>query len=481
MRQLFKNRQAGSNSLPICGNIYKYRHPMHYTASLLQKILFLSVATLLLLYLGYGVERWQWVRLLAAYSTLFGAVLWAYRKWGITETRFLWAAGLLFRCLLLRSLPALSQDYARFLWDGNLLLCGINPYLHTPAQLLQQNLALFPAAHELYAKMGALSANNFSNYPPLHQYVFALCVYIGKQQTLPSLLAMKIILLLSDVGIYYFGKKLLQQLRLPPHTIFLYFLNPFILLEISANAHFESLMLCAWLAALWALSLGAWRKAAALLGAAISVKLLPLLCLPFLAPYFGRWRKFGIFCALIFLVNVALALPFLHPAALQHYWHTLALWFVKFEFNASFYYIIRTLGYWYKGYNIIGTVGQILPVLTAAAILLSAARGGTRTLPLLISAQLWPVSLYFFQSSTIHPWYVANVLLWSLFTRYRFALLWSWAVFLSYSAYRQYGVAENMPLIALEYGLIYAFLYTEWRHPVYLQRFYTLFHPKTTP
>jgi hypothetical protein len=46
-------------------------------------------------------------------------------------------AALLFRLLLLFAVPALSDDFYRFLWDGRLSLEGINPFLYTPRQLIQ--------------------------------------------------------------------------------------------------------------------------------------------------------------------------------------------------------------------------------------------------------------------------------------------------------------------------------------------------------
>ena len=67
------------------------------------------------------------------------------------------------------------------------------------------------------------------------------------------------------------------------------------------------------------------------------------------------------------------------------------------------------------------------------------------------------IFFYFLLSTTVHPWYVATPLLLCLFTKYRFPILWSGLVFLSYSAYRAEGYSENMWLVATEYILLLSF------------------------
>ena len=79
---------------------------------------------------------------------------------------------------------------------------------------------------------------------------------------------------------------------------------------------------------------------------------------------------------------------------------------------------------------------------------------------ILISAMFAFVIFYGF-STTVHPWYISLVLIYSVFTNYRFALIWSFLVMLSYSAYAETNFAENKWFLMTEYILVGAVLVYE--------------------
>ena len=73
---------------------------------------------------------------------------------------------------------------------------------------------------------------------------------------------------------------------------------------------------------------------------------------------------------------------------------------------------------------------------------------------------LFGIVVYLLLSTTVHPWYLAIPLFLSVFTRFRFMLIWSLLVILSYSAYSNAQYDENLWLVALEYiSVIGYFLY----------------------
>jgi hypothetical protein len=60
-------------------------------------------------------------------------------------------------------------------------------------------------------------------------------------------------------------------------------------------------------------------------------------------------------------------------------------------------------------------------------------------------------------ATTVHPWYLSTLLILSIFTKYKFPLVWSFIIILSYLAYANTENKENLLIIGLEYFIVYAF------------------------
>ncbi len=458
-------------------------------------LLFAIISLALYASFGYDLHRSDFAKLLPLYGALFFL---AYKLIQITKGNFwvLFGFGIAFRLVFLIAIPNLSQDFYRFLWDGRLLLQGVNPYIFTPEMYAEATSGLLSLhrllsgvevtqAKELIAGMGALNASHYSNYPPINQLFFAIAAFFAKNSILGSVVVLRLIMILADVGVFYFGRKLLKNLNLNPHTIFWYFLNPFIIIELIGNLHFEGVMLFFLVWALYLLQKRKWVWAAVLLGISISVKLLPLLFLPLFWQILQKgYKSTGkvperlshililnyesilkrmIFLGVCVLTVVLSFLSFLSSEFLQNFTTTIGLWFQNFEFNASVYYIIRWIGFQTVGWNIIATVGKVLPLLVIVFLLTLTFFRRNETLPKLITAMLFGVSFYFLLSTTVHPWYVATPLVLCLFTKYRFPVVWSAVVILSYSAYGADGFKENLWLVATEYLVVIGYAVWEIR------------------
>ena len=136
----------------------------------------------------------------------------------------------------------------------------------------------------------------------------------------------------------------------------------------------------------------------------------------------------------------------------------MGLWFRNFEFNASFYYLFREIGYHFRGWNEIAIIGKIMPILTILFLGILTFFKKNTSLKQLITAMLFGLTFYYFTTTTMHPWYLATLIILSVFTKYRFPIIWSILIILSYQAYANTPWKENLWFVGLEYFILFSFL-----------------------
>jgi hypothetical protein len=357
--------------------------------------------------------------------------------------------GVVFRLIFLFSIPNLSQDFYRFIWDGQLIINGLNPYLFTPNELINTHHTLFTQMEALYKGMGALSAQHFSNYPPIHQLPFVIAALISKNSILGSVIILRIIIILADIGILIYGKKLLELLKLPTQNIFYYFLNPLVVIELTGNLHFEALMLFFLVVSLYFLYKQKLIHSAIFMGFSILTKLLPVFFLPLLINRL-KFKKTLLYSTLIIGCIIVLCLPFFEFQFLKNYGKTVGLWFTNFEFNSSFYSLGKSAMSKNFGIQLIEHMPYVVPFLMAVFTLYFSLQKTTETKKI-IQSFFWILTIYFLMSTTVHPWYITTLVFLSCFTNYKFALAWSATIFFSYFAYHKSGVESNTLFELIEY------------------------------
>ena len=96
------------------------------------KTILLTILSILFYYLmAYSLDRTNFLQLIAQYIILFIPFLYFIKKEKNNFT-FLVVIAILFRFIFLIAVPNLSQDFYRFIWDGRMILKGLNPYLYLP-------------------------------------------------------------------------------------------------------------------------------------------------------------------------------------------------------------------------------------------------------------------------------------------------------------------------------------------------------------
>lgn len=427
------------------------------------------VALLLILYLviGYATERHQTVPLFMCYFSLFLIYIYVIRVRGgmdEAEIRFWIAASLAFRFALLFSVPSLSDDFYRFIWDGRLLASGYHPFAEVPSFYIAHPVAIPGIDAELFNHLNA--KETFTVYPPFAQFIFWLSVVLSSGSVYGSVIVMKLIIFTFEVATLWLFASVLRQFRVPPARVLLYALNPLVIIELTGNLHFEGIMIFFLLLSVWLLMAQPRTPLApAAYALSICTKLITLVFLPLFLRYLG-WRKTLVFWIMTAVFTVLFFLPLLNRETAEGLSSSLGYYFQRFEFNASIYYLIREAGYALAGFNIIQYAGPFLGAVAAILILIISFRNLPAEKPgtldeRLFRQMLWCLLIYFLSTTILHPWYIITLFAISILTPYRFPLLWTGLIFLTYAGYGKNSFEENLFLVAVEYIILFAYLLYE--------------------
>jgi hypothetical protein len=422
-------------------------------------------------------DRTDTIFLMCCGAVQFGAYFYTlYKKEQIDVTKML-IFGIFVRFLLVFAIPNLSDDVYRFLWDGTLWHDGLHPFVATPTVVLRQHTT--PILVELYPLLN--SPDYFTVYPSVCQAAFWLATAVAKSCTnnahtyiYVSAIVLKMLLAFAECGTLVLLYKTLPILGLSPNKSLIYALNPLVIHEICGNAHCEGFMIFFLTATVWVLASAATHKkvclSALLFSLAICSKLLPLIFLPLLfalkrldaAPKDGKLVPF-MSCALLF--TIILFIPLYNADFVAHFSASLNLYFQKFEYNASIYYIVRAFGIWLKGYNWISVVGPSVALLGVLGILACAAHLSLRVKNIkhLVTNQvatqiggyaLFSITIYLLCTTILHPWYIILPVFLSCFTNFKYPIAWSLLIFITYVNYANIPFQENTWVLGLEYSIL---------------------------
>lgn len=431
--------------------------------------LLLSLVMCLLVWsIGYQTPRENFTFFIAQYLGLFVTfyVLWL-NKWQLKFSHFLFLA-ILVRLILLFSAPQLSNDFYRFIWDGELMTNGINPFAHTPNELISHSDFLGDQYKRiLFHGMGDLSAAHYTCYPVLNQLIFFIPAYFS-DSIVANVVFFKVVLLLADLGAIYFARKIAIHLGVSVHKIWLYALNPFVIIEFSGNIHFEGVMIFLLLASIYFVLKNSWITGGMFFGLAVHIKLIPLMLIPFVFKKMG-WKISLGFSAMVAFTSLAVGGILLTPEFFGNMMQSVQEYFIRFQFNGSISALVSEIGFAINGWDPILTTGPILSSIATIGILTLAVFKAYRNDLDIFKGMMFALMIYYSMASTVHPWYLSMILVMAIFTQYKFALVWSIVVMLSYFAYSNPEFKASPVLQVAEYVCVYLVLFVEiwrnWRQP----------------
>lgn len=245
------------------------------------------------------------------------------------------AVAALGRLALVDSEPIQETDAYRYLWDGQVLAAGIDPYRHAPLTVFEvatlgQNRGAHPAA--TLAELDRLEALRTSSpgarrtfarishpelptiYPPL-----AIAVFAAAGRAAPWRLdALRWTFLALDLAAVLLLVSIVDRAGRPRGWVALYAWSPLVLKEFVNSPHLDPIALTPLVLFLWLWQRDRTRLAAAALGLSVLGKLFALVLVPvYLASLWSTDRRRAIAAAVVFGAVVAAGyLPFLDLGSL---------------------------------------------------------------------------------------------------------------------------------------------------------------------
>jgi len=299
---------------------------------------------------------------------------------GPSRLQMAWILGmaLLFRASLLCSQPSLSDDIYRYLWEGNLVLHGENPFTHPP-----DDPALAAYRGPDFQRINNPEVSTI--YPPVAQGVFAAARAVS-----PRPRAMQGAAALADMLLVLLLLRVLTTAGRDPRWVLVYAWHPLPVMEFAGSGHIDVVAILFLVLSLYLLTTGRSGWSSLALALSFLTKLFACALLPLYWFRVPRLRLAGIFLSCTLLAF----LPFLNAG--NALFRGGLAYASRWRSNGSVFDLLV----WMTGSI---TVSKVLIGSTfALAAVLLARRNAD---PFRVAFSL--AGLYVILSPTVHPWYAA--------------------------------------------------------------------------
>ena len=203
-------------------------------------------------------------------SGLLLFIIWPRTLNGRQGLLLMFAIAIISRIALMPAPP--SDDINRYLWEGKVLNAGISPYAVAPDSPELQELAATDPYHAQINHPHMPAA-----YPPFVIEIFALLGLLNY-----SPLAIKLLLIICDLGTLWGITLLLKHRSLPLRFATLYAFNPIVLYSFAGHAHFDALQVLFIVLTLVLYDRRQWAACFLMAGLIFQAKYVGILIFPFL-------------------------------------------------------------------------------------------------------------------------------------------------------------------------------------------------------
>jgi hypothetical protein len=337
------------------------------------------------------------------------------------------------RAVLVPALPEVSTDIYRYVWEGRIITHGFNPFTHAPDAPELEHLR-----DRYYEDINHKHLETI--YPPVAQGVFALAAAAR-----PDPYALKLLLVLFDLGVIAVIVALLRLRSQDPVAVVVYAWNPLVIFETGHSGHVEPVGIFFLLLALWLVARDRKFLGFAAMGASFLTKYVSAVFVPF---YLAR-KRYAPWVGVMAAVVVVGYLPFASAGA--GLVSSLKIYGAEWRFNGLVYELSSPL---------VGDPLWTRRLLTAVVGIVIVYHSFRQHDVLRFGFIAFGTGLLL--APTLHPWYVAWIVPFLCFYRNRAWIVFTGLVFVSYWVWEVHAVTGRWELpwyvYAVEYVPFYALL-----------------------
>jgi hypothetical protein len=252
------------------------------------------------------------------------------------------AGGLILRMTWWSTPLTASEDAWRYLWDGALQWQDASTYIFPPKH---HALDIYTTHDSFLAHIRSQIGHNHvaTIYPPAAQLIFKLAYGVH-----PSLLSLRVLLVLSDLLLMVGLVALLKHFQYSPFWIIFYALHPLVIFEVGHGTHLDTWGSCAMIWGFYLYKKNRYFFSAVCMSLGGWIKLIPWIPMSFIGIKLFRKRltlgkAFYYYIIGFSLVSALCCLPFIQEIPYVNQDHGLYAYGTRWRFNDGLFFVCYTI------------------------------------------------------------------------------------------------------------------------------------------